>query len=134
MYIGLTNGKRAAYKNPSLFEIKKCIDVDNHINTVKFIADYRTEEVLICQKTEYTTHLELLDMMDIDKTRNDFLFGVGTFQGNCLEISASTSILVLNQILDGQFDWLSEYHFNVADYKQQIANFRKQVNETAQPK
>ncbi|MFW6007731.1 MAG: hypothetical protein ACOCP8_00590 [archaeon] len=130
MFKGKTTTGQKVYCNPTLQEIIECIGGDaGKTKNIKFVADYKSKQVFICRKLDNTTHFQIIDMMDIDESRNDILFGNGSFAGEKIEISSATNNLIYNKVIENQFNFLTKYFFDINKYKNEIINFKKEVEK-----
>ena len=108
------------YKNPTDDEIDKVGRMDGR-NMLKFVANHRKETFFIAPFD--VAHYEMLRFTDVNNRGNDVFFGSASIEGNRLEMKKIPTALVEDYILDGDYDYLSQYGFDMREYKEKLRKF-----------
>lgn len=113
------------YKNPSWEEVLK---LKSDYDRLKFAANHRNKNLYIASYD--TDHYYMLKYMDISGRGNDILFGTGKIRGRSIEIKGSPSnIKVEDYIINGDYDWLENYNFEIKDYRESLIKYRESIKE-----
>lgn len=122
----VTGEYREIFVNPDRNELRDLIS-NYERDSVRFIADSGNENIFVSSGDVW--HIDILD--EIEYLGRDSVFdtfwGIGDFVNGEIEINSFSdeydgSILdryleLCECILDGEYDWLKRYHFNLSEIK-----------------
>ena len=110
--------------NPSLRELKDLISNSKHWK-LRFIADKKTKKVYLVDSE--VIHGVIADEIALSDDYRNLLSGIGTFGGKFEILSLSYDIeskikhnkgsQLVDDILDGEYDWLDRYNFDIDEFK-----------------
>lgn len=114
------------YKNPTWSEIELVGELDGR-DMIKFVANHRKQTFFIAPFD--VAHYEILQYTDVSGRGNDVFFGNASIKGRNLDMRKIPSKLVEGYILEGKYDYLSEYGFDMREYKRKLQRFLDSIDE-----